>query len=291
MSKRMQIYYNAVFGGLGGLLGWWSMGSLQSGSWNIWLASIIIGMGIGASIGALVASVEGMMIKRSPWRAAADMLKGAVAGGLGGLFGLVLGQIGFLLLQGGFIGRPIGWMLLGFFVGLGEFSVSRKLRRASYGALGGLSGGLIGGLIYEGLTQLFITQSDIVQSWVGGLGLVLMGACIGALIALTRQVLSRGELRVLSGRRQGSVREVIDTVTVGSYDGCDMYLPDSAIARRHITVNRTKGGFNIALLPEVPQNVFVGGQQLTPGYAQPLRDGDEIQIGTTRMQFSARSRT
>lgn len=288
MSKRMQIYYNAIFGGTGGLLSWWTMGSLNLGSWNIWLAAIVIGAGIGASIGALVAAMEGAVIKRSPPRALLDALRGATAGMVGGLLGLVLGQIGFLALGGGFVGRPIGWMLLGLFVGLGEFSVSRRLRRASYGALGGLAGGLVGGVIYEGLTQLLITQSDEVQSWVGGFGLVLMGACIGALIAFTRQVLSRGELRVLSGRREGTVREITDATTIGSYDGCDVYLPDRAVARRHVLVRRGPAGFSIALLPEAIQGGLVNGQPLVPGQERILHNGDIILLGNTEVQFIAR---
>jgi hypothetical protein len=288
MSKGMQIYYNAIFGGFGGLLGWWAMGSLHTGAWNIWLASIVIGAGIGAAISALVAAMDGAMIKRSAPRAARDALKGAIAGVLAGLLGLVLGQIGFLLLGGGFLGRPLGWMLLGLFIGLGELSVSRKLRRASYGALGGLAGGLAGGIIYEGLTQIFIDRSDTVQAWVGGFGLVLMGACIGALIAWTRQALSRGELRVLNGRREGTVREVTDTVTLGSYDGCDVYLPDKAVARRHALVQRGKDGFSIALAPEAGHHGFLRGLPLAHGQPQTLRNGDIIQLGETQVQFVGR---
>lgn len=288
MSKRLQIYYNAVFGGMGGLLGWWTIGSLGAERWNIWLASVVIGAGIGASIGALVAAMEGTMIKRAVRRALADALKGAGAGALGGLLGLMLGQIGFLALGGGFIGRPLGWMLLGLLVGIGEYSVSRKLRRASYGALGGLVGGFIGGLVYEGLTQLFINQSDEVQSWVGGFGLVLMGACIGALIAFTRHALSRGELRVLNGQREGTIREITDATTLGSYDGCDVYLPDSAVARQHAVVRRNHDGFRIALLAEAAQGALVGGQPLSPGQERTLQSGDIIQLGTTQVQFVGR---
>jgi hypothetical protein len=151
-------------------------------------------------------------------------------------------------------------------------------------------GGLVGGAIYEGLTQLFISQSDAVQSWVGGFGLVLMGACIGALIAATRQAFSAGELRVLSGRREGTVREVVDSMTLGSYDGCDIYLPDAAIAKRHALVQRGASGFSIRLLPATP-SAFVGGRPLAPGQEQPLRSGDIIQLGGTQVQFVGRDGT
>jgi hypothetical protein len=288
MSKLLQIYYNAVFGAIGGLIGWWALGCLHTGSWNIWLASVAIGAGIGASIGALVAAVDGAMIKRSSRRALSNAFTGAMAGVLGGLLGLLLGQASFLALGGGFIGRPIGWMLLGLFVGLGELVVSRRLRRASYGALGGLVGGLVGGLIYEGLTQLFIAQSDDVQSWVGGFGLALMGACIGALIAFTRQALSHGELRVLTGRREGTVREISDSTTIGSYDGCDVYLPDAALARRHALVQRGQHGFSIKLLPEAAAGASISGQPIGLGQERALQNGDIIQLGSTQLQFIGR---
>ena len=38
MSKTMQVYYSAVLGALGGLLGWWIMGGIPTGAWNVWLA-------------------------------------------------------------------------------------------------------------------------------------------------------------------------------------------------------------------------------------------------------------
>ena len=288
MTKHLQIYYNAVFGGIGGLLGWWSMGSLNAGSWNIWLASVVIGSGLGAAIGALVAAMDGTMVKRSLRRALADAMRGAGAGVVGGLLGLVLGQIGFLALGGGFVGRPLGWMLLGLFVGLGEYAVSRKLRRASYGAIGGLLGGLLGGVVYEGLTQLFIDRSDTVQSWVGGFGIVLMGACIGALIALTRQMLSGGELRILNGEREGTVREVADAVYIGSYDGCDVYLPDRAISRRHAIVRRGRDGFRVSLHEEAENEAVVAGLELRPGQEYLLKNGDVIQLGDTLVQFVGR---
>lgn len=288
MNKCMQIYYNAVFGGLGGLVAWWSIGSLNAGSWNIWLASAVIGAAIGASISAFVAAMEGAMVKRSLQRALFDGLKGALAGLIGGLLGLLLGQISFLFFGGGFIGRTLGWMVLGLLVGWGELSVSGKPQRASYAAIGGLVGGLVGGLAYEGLTQLFITYSNEVQVWLGGIGIMLIGACIGALIAFTRHILSRGELRVLNGERAGTIREITDTISIGSYDGCDIYLPDPTVARRHAIVGRRDSDFVISLFHEVPPGAHVASQPLALGQERALQPNDVIQIGNTRLQFMVR---
>src|SRR5438132_353413 len=164
MTKSLQIYYTTVLGALGGLLGWWVVGSVQTGAWN--------------------------------------------------------------------------------------------------GGLGGLAGGLLGGALYEWLTQLFRAQSDRAQVVVGGVGLMLLGACIGALIPLARQAFARGELRVLNGEQAGLVREVSDTATIGRYDGCDLYLPDAAVAWRHALIRRTSAGFALEVLPQSAACVTVGARAL-----------------------------
>ena len=69
MNKRMQIYYTAVLGALGGLLGWWIVGSAPTGAWNVWLAYPVVGAGLGLCIGACVAATDGALIKRSLGRA------------------------------------------------------------------------------------------------------------------------------------------------------------------------------------------------------------------------------
>jgi hypothetical protein len=288
MSKRWQIYYTAVLGALGGLLGWWLMGSVPTGAWNVWLAYPVVGLGLGACIGGCVAATDGALIKRSLGRARRDAIAGAAVGALAGLAGLLLAEAGFLAIGGGLLGRTLGWMALGGLIGLSDLLVSRRLNRAIYGALGGLAGGLIGGALYEALTQAFLSRSDRAQIVVGGVGLIVLGACIGALIPLARQVLSRGELRVLNGEQAGLVREVSDTATLGRYDGCDLYLPDAAVAWRHALVRRTDVGFACEVLPEAGRGVMVGDRRVAPGEAVPLRGGERIWLGETAVEFVGR---
>src|SRR5262249_29750313 len=78
MNKSMQVYYAAVLGALGGLLGWWIMGSVSTGSWNVWLACPLVGAGLGLCIGGCVAATDGALIKRSARRALRDGLLGGV---------------------------------------------------------------------------------------------------------------------------------------------------------------------------------------------------------------------
>jgi FHA domain-containing protein len=288
MSKMMQVYYSAVLGALGGLLGWWIVGSVPTGAWSVWLAYPLVGAGLGLWIGGCVAATDGAAIKRSLRPALRDGLRGAAAGAAAGLVGLLLAEMSFLAVGAGFAGRAIGWMLLGGFIGLAEPLLSRQINRARYGAVGGLAGGLLGGALYEGLTRLFLAQSGQAQIVVGGLGLILLGACIGALIPLARQVLSRGELRVLNGDQAGLVREVTDTASLGHYDGCDLYLPDPAVAWRHALVRRTDQGFAMQVLPEAERGATVGDQRVAPGESVPLRNGERIWLGETAIEFVGR---
>jgi hypothetical protein len=179
-------------------------------------------------------------------------------------------------------------MLLGGFIGLSDLLVSRRLNRALYGALGGLAGGLAGGVLYEALTQAFLTQSDRAQVVVGGVGLIVLGACIGALIPLARQALSRGELRVLNGEQAGLVREVSDSASIGRYDGCDVYLPDSSVAWRHALIRRTSAGFALEVLAESGRAATVGERRVGPGESAPLRGGERIWLGETAVEFVGR---
>src|SRR4029078_7200735 len=96
MNKTMQIYYTAILGALGGLLGWWILGSIPTGAWNVWLAYSLVGLGLGLCIGGCVAATDGALIKRSGMRALRDGLAGGAAGALAGLVGLLLAEIGFL---------------------------------------------------------------------------------------------------------------------------------------------------------------------------------------------------
>jgi hypothetical protein len=293
MSKWQQVYYNAVFGAIGGLLGWLLVGSVRTADWEIWLAYAFVGAGVGLCIGAMVGAVEGVVVKRSASRALVGALAGGVAGLVGGVLGLLIGELGFLLLHGGVLGRSLGWMFLGLFLGLGQGVVSRKLKRASYGTVGGAVAGLVGGVLYETMTQLFLEQSDRVQMIVSGVGLILVGACLGGLIPVSveaiARVAGRGTLRVMNGRREGLERLVLDAVTLGSYDGCDVYLPgDPGIDAKHAVVYKGSGGFSVRNVSTRGVPLQVAGQALPPGAPdRPLRTGDTLVLGQTAVRFTA----
>ncbi|NJN15890.1 MAG: FHA domain-containing protein [Oscillochloris sp.] len=289
MSKSLQIYYSAVFGALGGLFGWWAIGSFATQAWGVWAAALFVGSGLGAAIGALVAAADGAMIKRKALRALRDGILGGLAGLAAGALGMLIAQVVFLLLAGGWMGRTLSWMLLGLLIGAADLLVSRRPRRAAYAALGGLAGGLFGGLLYEGLTQIFLAVSGPAQVWLSGIGLVIVGACIGAFIPLARQVFARGELRVIGGEQIGLVREVTDSASIGRYDGNDLYLPDHGVAWRHAVVRRAGDGFELEVMPDADGRANVAGVALGPGERRTLRHGDRIDIGGAELEFIGRT--
>ena len=286
MSKAWQIYYNAVFGAIGGLLGWLVVGSVNTGGWNIWLAYAFVGAGVGLFIGGMVGAVEGIVIKQSARRAALGVLAGGAAGLLSGFLGLLLGEAGFLIIGGGLVGRSLGWLLLGAFLGIGEGAVNRSPRRVYYGGIGGTLAGAVGGLIYEGMTQAFLERSDMVQMVVGALGLILIGACLGAIIPLTIFVVARGTLYVRSGARKGLAKEIIDAVILGSYDGCDVYLPgDPAIEKKHARIYRKEGRFFIEDLGS-RSGTYVNSTRVPPGSAVEIKKGAKVRLGSTIVELA-----
>ena len=113
---------------------------------------------VGAAIGAGLGLAGGLSNSRLGPQAM-RMLRGFIAGGLGGVSG---GWIGAMIYQsfsaaGGDAPwwlRPVGWMAAGAMVGLadGLFTLSRD--RIRNGVIGGVIGGLIGGTLFDPIRVL-----------------------------------------------------------------------------------------------------------------------------------------
>lgn len=293
MSKRQQIYYNAVFGAIGGLIAWLVLGQFPTATWNLWIATAIIGAGAGLFIGGAVGAVDGAVTKRSARRAIIGAALGALAGIISGLAGLLIGQAGFLLTGGGFVGRTVGWTMLGLFLGLGEGLVERRKKRAAYGAIGGTVAGIIGGLIYEALTQAFLQQSDVAQVFLGALGLVLIGASLGGITAAATEFIARaidrGVLVVKGGSRAGNEVRVLERAALGSYDGCEVFLPGGQnVQAEHALVLKQGKGFVVVPSPKAKGVPTLVNQRVVPPAGQTLNDGDTIQVGSIPIVFQAR---
>ncbi len=288
MTKFWQIYYNTIFGAIGGLMAWFLIGIFPTTSWNVHLANMFAGAGIGLLIGAALGVVEGLLVKRSIFRALIGASTGGLAGLVGGAFGLLIGGFVFVIIQGGFIGRMFGWMLLGGALGLGQSLWGLHAKRVVYGSTGGIIGGLVGGALYEGFTQLFIERSGDVQVFLSAAGIILIGMAIGSIVPLTFQIAREGLIVVLTGRRANTEFNILASTSIGSSDGSDVYVPDDKVESSQAVVYKQASGFTIKNTGR-KQSFFVNQTLVAPGHQANLGLQARLQMGDTSLKFQARS--
>jgi len=291
MTKTLQVYYNTVFGAIGGLLAWFFVGMVTTSDWEVYIANMAVGAGIGLFIGAALGMVEGLVIKQTLRQTLVGGFLGGVAGTIGGAFGLLLGGFVFVLIGGGLIARMAGWMLLGFALGLGQGVISLKLKRASYGLIGGTLAGLVGGALYELFTQTFLDQSAEAQVYLSAVGLVLIGTSLGSIIPLSVDAIARaagqhGLIVILTGDRANREITIIGAATVGSSDACDVYLPDRAVDKKQAAIIKEEQGFVIH--NQGNRSFMVNQIQVLPNERTLLTDSAKIQMGETLMNFRTR---
>jgi len=299
MSRSWRIYYNIVFGGVGGLLAYLFVGTLPNLIENNLFWELLIGAVAGTSIGAWLGAVDGAVGKRIG-NLLIGMVRGGALGFFGGILGLAIGELLFWVTQGGFIGRAIGWGLVGAVVGTTEGIASRAPRKISYGVLGGTLGGLIGGGMFEGLTQAaiaFVAGADQqlvaqMQSIAAALGLTFVGMSIGSLIALVEQVLVGAWVKVVRGKQEGKDFNIVKGVmTIGGDDGNDIPVYDASVGRRFVVLRQR--GKQIVLQNANGRASLIRARDREPipvTTDQPLNDGDKILVGNTVLLFRKRGK-
>jgi hypothetical protein len=281
MNRRMRTYYYAVFGAIGGLIGW-QISNLLGLSFfkNIYLSEAVVGALMGLSIGLFIGITEGIVTR--------NLVQAGKAGLFSGLLGLVAGAIGlpfsewvFQTVGAGFFGRAAGWGLFGLLIGLAEGVVGRS--QVWKGMLGGLLGGSIGGTLLQGIQSLFKT------SVVGkAIGLVLLGACAGAFISLIVVLLSRAWLEVKSGKLKGTefildkfMRAKGPAIAIGSSAlKSEIVLPDPDIAPQHAMLTGDGAHFTI-------KDMSLSGTLINKRRIErtQLTNNCTIQMGNTEMVY------
>jgi hypothetical protein len=282
MSRRARAYYYAVLGAMGGLFGWQiteGVGFFSGRS--VYLSDALLGGVIGSCVGLLIGLAEGLL-SRSLLRALRAGLISALIGLVAGAVGLPVGEAVFQLSGGEMVGRALGWATFGGLVGLSQGITGGT--QMYKGALGGLVGGAIGGIILE------LAKSTLDDPLFGkALGLVLLGASVGALIALIVLLLSRAWLEVTSGKLQGT-EFILDkfmslkgpAATIGSdVLKADIALTDPDVAPQHAQLKGVGTHFTLRDL-SVGRGTFVNGQRIE---VQRLANRQVIRVGNTELVY------
>jgi hypothetical protein len=305
MALLVRIYFNAVFGALGGLLGWMLFGVFGDKHASSLTQQVLGGAFIGGFIGYFVVGVDALR-DRSLVRFCRLASYGVVLGAAGGALGMPIGEgvhyylvrglvswqgeASLVRVSGEVLSRALGWMLLGLLVGISEGIAARSLGKLSYGLLGGAIGGLVGGASFGLIKALEKGSAEGTNHiWVGALGLVLLGACIGALSALVQGVLQPASVRVLRGWQEGREYPLVKTDNLlGRDEGADIALfRDMRVEKRHALIQRQGNHFVLVGREGPAERTRVNDEPLSG--RRLLQDGDRIQLGGIVLRFQRRA--
>ena len=281
MNRRMRTYYYAILGAIGGLIGWQVSNLLGlSFASNLYLSEAVVGALIGFSIGFFIGVTEGALTL-NPVQLAKAGLFGGLLGALAGAIGLPMSEFLFQSVGAGMAGRVLGWAVFGLLIGLAEGIVGKS--QAWKGMLGGLIGGALGGLLLESTGNWF--KDPLVGKAVG---LLLLGACVGACISLIVVLLSRAWLEVTSGKLKGT-EFILDkfmkrggpAIAIGSSAlKSEIVFPDPDIAPQHAMLTSDGGYFTLKDMSM--DGTFINNKRIE---RTRLANGQHIRMGNTEMVY------
>ena len=313
MSFRLFIYYCALCGGFGAFIGW------ALGRWlvvlpiehvpteaerilNTGLKGLLLGLGIAFLLGLLDALWNFSLSQF--FSVLIRVITAVVIGSAGGLLGGIVGQ--WLVIKwDNTVLVVLGWILTGLLIGvsLGVFDLLSALlrnqetrgpiRKMINGLIGGTAGGVLGGVFYAYLGGFWISlfkdkPEESVwspSSW----GFVILGMCIGLLIALAQVFLKEAWLKVEAGFRKG--REQIlskQSITIGRAERCDIGLfGDAQVEKIHCRIVR-KGNDYILTDEGTASGTYVNDERVNG--PRTLRSGDLIRLGRSILRFGERAK-
>jgi len=284
MSRIMRLYYYAVLGAMGGLIGWQASNLVGLSFWSsVYLSEIVVGGLIGLSIGALMGLSEGLFSRNLLQIIKSGLFSGGL-GFLGGALGLPVAELLFQSLGAGAWSRALGWAVFGLLIG-GAFGITSR-SEAWKPALGGGLGGLLGGSMLESVGSLF--PDPLIGK---AIGLTTLGALIGIFIALIVLILSRAWLEVKSGKMKGAefiLDKFIKKNGPAAYLGSsplksDIVLPDPDIAPQHALLKGEDTHFTLKDLSL--EGTFINGKKIELIH---LRKNQVIKIGNTELVYHER---
>lgn len=284
MSRMMRLYYYGILGAIGGNIAWQTSNLLGlSFTKNVYLSEVVVGALIGLSIGLVIGLGEGVATRNLIQMLRAALISAGL-GLVGGAVGLPLAEGLFQLMGGNPWGRALGWGVFGLLVGVAAgFTSGNQMWKS---ALGGLVGGILGGALLE------ITRNWLQNPLLGkAVGLLLLGASVGACIALITFLLSNAWLEVKSGKLKGSefiLDKFISKESPSAFIGsdalkADIVLPDPDISPQHVLLKGTGVQFNIKDLSL--NGTFVNNRRVEQ---TTLRNRQVIRLGNTELIYHER---
>jgi len=281
MNRRMRTYFYAIFGAIGGLIGWQMSDYLGlSFITNLYLSEAVVGALIGFVIGLFIGITEGLLTQNFVQALRAGLFS-ALLGLIAGAIGLPLSEFLFQAVGAGLLGRALGWGVFGLLLGLAEGVVGKS--QAWKGMLGGLIGGVLGGILLESAPNWLSNPLTGKAA-----GLVLLGASVSAFISLIVVLLSRAWLEVSSGKLKGT-EFILDkfmkaggpAIAIGSSAlKSEIVLPDPDIAPQHAML--TGDGMRFSLKDMSLAGTYINGKKIE---RTQLSNGQKIRMGNTEMIY------
>jgi hypothetical protein len=298
MSLNRLIFYGAFIGGWAAFVGWllaellFVRGNPEPNFLLVILTTTLVGAAIAGGL-SIVGSLANAQWQQMLLRVGPALLGGLIAGAVGGLIGggfyMLLQYIDANSMALRIIGRIPGWIIMGMAIGAVEGVYDRSPRKLRNGLIGGAVGGFVGGLLFDPMVALMHSASGMASR---ATAFVILGMCIGFLIAVVQVVLKQAWLTVTDGFRPG--RQLILTegeTLMGTAERCALpFIAYGAkgVEPRHVRIVRYPDGSYVVMDNNTRTGTRVNGHPLT-GPAL-LRDGDVISFGVNSVRFSERRR-
>jgi hypothetical protein len=287
-------FYLGAAGLLGAMAGWGicephfsDAGELRSWG-NIWLLPLVTMLMLICF--AISESVVERSLKKAFLRLAMVIPMGVVFGFVFSATAEVVYSLGLQLMYaagvrtfrnpGWWIARATAWASFGVASGLTYGLVGKSGKKAKFGVIGGAIGAFIGGIAFDPIA-LAVNQGALSRAF----GLGVLGLAAGASMGFVESALKDRWVYVSAGPLAGKQFILYkSTTTIGSDQGCDIYLfKDNNVAPQHAVIDIR--GTQATLRAQAP--VFING---VPTQSHVLLSGETIQIGRYCFRYNERHR-
>ena len=155
-----------------------------------------------------------------------------------------------------------------------------------FGLLGGVVGGLLGGLLFDPIDFILLGADKPSAHWSRLIGLVTIGAAVGAMMGIVELLARDAWLRMTEGPLAGKEFLLFkDVLRIGSSSQSDIYLfNDDSVASHHATLRVVGDEYEIENLSR-NNPVLVNGRAVQRAR---LRHGDQVSIGRAVFLFQRR---